>query len=211
MSIGILGKKLGMTYILDEQGNPVAVTVVESSPCPIAQVKSKQKDGYSALQIGFQEKKKNIKKPLLGHFKKAAVSAQQFLKEIRISSQEESKFQKGQFLKADIFAVGDYVDISGVSKGKGFQGGVKRWGWKGGPKSHGSMFHRRVGSIGASSDPSRVLRGQHMPGRMGNAKTTVKNLRIAKIDAENNILCIRGGVPGHRDTILMIKRAETKK
>lgn len=188
MSIGILGRKLGMTHILDGQGNPVPVTVIETPPCPIVQIKNKQRDGYSALQIGFQEKKKNIKK------------------ELRITPQQEGEFQEGYVLKTDIFKVGDYVKVSGVSKGKGFQGGVKRWGWKGGPKTHGSMTHRRVGSIGASSDPSRVLKGQHLPGRMGNAKTTVKNLRVVKIDAENDILCLKGGVPGHRNSVLMIRK-----
>ena len=136
-----------MTHILDGQGNPVPVTVIETPPCPIVQIKNKQRDGYSALQIGFQEKKKNIKKPLLGHFKKSGVSVYQFLEEIRIAPQQKDEFQEGYVLKTDIFKVGDYVKVSGVSKGKGFQGGVKRWGWKGGPKTHGSRTHRRVGSI----------------------------------------------------------------
>ncbi len=195
-----------MTHILDGQGNPVPVTVIETPPCPIVQIKNKQRDGYSALQIGFQEKKKNIKKPLLGHFKKSGVSVYQFLEEIRIAPQQKDEFQEGYVLKTDIFKVGDYVKVSGVSKGKGFQGGVKRWGWKGGPKTHGSRTHRRVGSIGASSDPSRVFRGQHMPGRMGNAKTTLKNLKVMKVDVENNILCIKGGIPGHRNSVLMIRK-----
>jgi len=188
MSIGILGRKLGMTHILNEQGNPVPVTVIEAPPCPIVQIKNKQRDGYSALQIAFQKRGKDIKK------------------EVRITSQEENEFQEGHLLKADIFKVGDYVKVIGVSKGKGFQGGVKRWGWRGGPKTHGSMSHRRVGSIGASSDPSRVLKGQHLPGRMGNAKTTIKNLRVMKVDVENNILCIKGGVPGSRNSVLLIKK-----
>lgn len=206
MSIGILGRKLGMSQIFDEQGRALPITVIETGPCPIVQIKNKQRDGYSALQIGFQEKKKNTKKPLLGHFKKNDISPQQVLQEIEISSQQESEFQKGQILKVDIFKSGDLIEVKGISKGKGFQGGMKRWGWKGGPKTHGSMFHRRVGSIGASSDPSRVLKGTHMPGRMGNAKTTVKNLRVVKVDAENNILCVCGGVPGHRSSILLIRK-----
>ncbi len=210
MQFGILGRKLGMTHLLDEQGYKVPVTVIETGPCPIVQIKSKKKDGYSAIQLGFLKKDKNVKIPLIGHFKKNNIPPHQVIHEIKLVSQQESEFQKGQVLKVDIFEAGDLVDVSGISKGKGFQGGMKRWGWHGGPKTHGSMTHRRIGSIGASSDPSRVFKGQHMPGRMGNTKRTVKNLRVVKVDVKNNILCLKGGVPGHSNSILIIKKTKCK-
>ncbi|RKY38333.1 MAG: 50S ribosomal protein L3 [Candidatus Omnitrophota bacterium] len=206
MPIGLLGRKLGMTQIVNEQGNFVPVTVLEAGPCPVVQIKNKEKDGYSALQLGFGEKNKNINKPLRGHFEKRAIKPSQFLRELRIEPSQEEKFKEGDVLKVDIFQVGEYVDVSGVSKGKGFQGGVKRWGWRGGPKTHGSMSHRRIGSIGASSDPSRVFKGHHMPGRTGGQRVTVKNLRVMKVDVENNLLCVKGSVPGHRNALLLIKK-----
>lgn len=210
---GILGKKLGMTQIFKETGKSIPVTVIEAGPCYIIQIKNKSKDGYSALRLGFDpQKEKKTKKPELGVYKKINVSPQKFMKEIRISDDKNEKYKLGDKVCADIFNPGDFVDISGTSIGCGFQGGMKRWGWKGGPKGHGSMFHRRVGSIGSgSADPSRVFKGQHMPGHMGAAKITIQNLEVVEVDTANNIIVIKGAVPGHKNNYLVIKKAKKRK
>lgn len=209
MALGILGKKLGMTQIFNQEGNIVPVTVIEVGPCPVLQVKTQDKDGYSAIQVGFGQKKENkTTKPILGHFKKSNAKPHRFIREFRVDKPQDYKL--GQEILADIFVPGDCVDVIGTSIGKGFQGGVKRWHWAGGPESHGSMQHRQVGSIGASSTPSHTYRGQHMPGRMGNARATAQNLEVIKSDKDNNLLVIKGAVPGPDGGLLIIRRAKKK-
>jgi len=209
MALGILGKKLGMTRIFNQDGNIVPVTVIEAGPCPVLQVKTKDKDGYVAIQVGFQEKREKLAtKAMLGHFKKSNAKPQRFVREFRLDNIEQYKV--GQNILVDIFTPGDCVDIIGTSIGKGFQGGVKRHHWRGGPESHGSMHHRAVGSIGGSSDPSRVYKGQRFPGRMGNAQVTVQNLEIIKVDKENNLLAVRGAVPGSDGTLLVVRVGKKK-
>jgi len=203
---GFLGKKLGMTSIFDNEGNCIPVTLIEAGPCYITQIKSVEKDGYSAVQIGFLSmKEKHAVKPLLGTFKKAHLSPLRYLREFKPEEGEE--YQLGQELKTDIFNVGEKVNITGVSKGKGFAGVVKKYHFRGGPKTHGqSDRHRAPGSIGASAYPSRVFKGMRMPGRMGNEKITVKNLEIVNIDTENNLLYLKGSVPGGRNSVVEIRK-----
>lgn len=207
--IGLLGRKIGMTQLFDEEGRQIPVTVLQVGPCVVTQLKTQEKDGYNAVQFGFGEKKeKRTSKPLLGHFKKAAVSPKQFIREIRTDDLEG--LVVGKELKVDQFEAGEYVDVEGISIGKGFQGVVKRHHFKGGPKSHGSMFGRVAGSIGASSFPSRVVKGMRMPGQMGNARATVQNLKVIKVDPEDNLLVVRGAVPGTEDQYLVVRTALKK-
>jgi large subunit ribosomal protein L3 len=195
MKKGILGKKLGMTQIFDENGKIVPVTVIEAGPCLVIQKKTVEKEGYQSIQVGFDDiREKLVNKPRKGHFAKAGVALKRFVKEFRL--EDISGYQIGQEIKADIFAAGDKVDISGVSKGKGFQGAIKRWNQSRGPMSHGSKFHRAPGSSGASSDPSKTFKNKRMPGHMGFVSTTVLNLSVAKVMLEKNIILIKGGVPG---------------
>ena len=202
--IGLLGRKIGMTQLFDEEGRQIPVTVLEAGPCVVTQVKTQAKDGYNAVQLGFGRKKeKRTSRPLIGHFKKAGVSPVQFLREIR--TDELGSLKAGQALDVDQFEVGEYVDVEGPSIGKGFQGVVKRHHFKGGPKSHGSMFCRVAGSIGASSFPSRVIKGVRMPGHMGNEQVTVQNLKVVKVDPENHLLVVRGPVPGTEANCLVIR------
>jgi large subunit ribosomal protein L3 len=209
MSVGILGKKIGMSQVFRDDGRVIPVTVIEAGPCNILQIKTKAKDGYDAVQIGFGEKKeKNVSKPDMGKFKKINVTPKRFVREIQTSP--DQKFELGQQVKVDVFAAGDAVDIVGTSIGKGFQGGMKRWHWKGGKKTHGSTSHRRVGSIGSSTTPGRVIRGHHMPGRMGGDIVTVQNLEVVKIDPENNLLVVEGAVPGATNGLLIIKKAKKR-
>ena len=177
-----------MTQIFGEEGQVIPVTVIESGPCSILQVKTKEKDGYNAIQAGFKDK---------------------FIKEMQVAN--PASYKVGQNIDVAQFSVGDFVDIAGTSKGKGFQGGIKRWNWSSGPKSHGSMSHRAPGSIGASAFPSRVLKGHHLPGHMGNQKVTVQNLEVIKVDKDNNLLVVSGSVPGHRNCFLIIKESKKKK
>jgi len=209
MALGILGKKVGMTQIYNQDGGVIPVTVIEAGPCPILQIKTKEKEGYSAVQIGFEEKKESRTiKPLLGVFKKANVKPQHYIREFRVDKPEEYKV--GQQVLVDIFQPSDCIDVIGTSIGKGFQGGVKRFHWAGGPKSHGSMHHRAPGSIGASSDPSRSYKGQRLPGRMGNVRVTVQNLEVVSIDKDNNLLIVKGAVPGPDGKLLVIRRGKKK-
>lgn len=209
MAKGLLGKKIGMTQIFDENGQVIPVTVIEAGPCRVLQLKTIEKDGYSSIQLGFGQKKQSVvNKPELGHLRKSGSHPPAFVREIRISTDE--KYEVGQELKVDIFKPGDYVDITGTSIGKGFQGGMKRWHYSGGPKTHGSMSHRRPGSIGASADPSRVFKGHHMPGRMGGKKKTIQNLKVVRIDPENNLLMVKGAVSGKNNSYLIIKQALKK-
>ena len=204
--IGLLGRKVGMTQLFDEEGRQIPVTVLQTGPCVVMQLKTKEKDGYSAAQIGFgEQKEKRTSKPLLGHFKKAGASPKQFIREIRTDDLEG--LTVGKELRVDQFEVGEYVDVEGISIGKGFQGVVKRHHFRGGPKSHGSMFGRVAGSIGASSFPSRVVKGMRMPGQMGDQQVTVQNLKVIKVDLENNLLVVRGPVPGTEDRCLVIRTA----
>ncbi len=204
---GIIGKKRGMTRVFDKQGHAVPVTVIEAGPCPVVQVKTQQKDGYNAVQIGFGEKRRKlVTLPLQGHFEKAKVEPKRLLREIRMDQVE--KLKVGQQLKVDMFAVGEKVKVSGISKGLGFQGGVRRHGFHGGPKTHGQSDRLRApGSIGASSFPSRVYKGQRMAGRMGREKVTVRNLEVVVVDSERNLLLLRGAVPGKVNSYLTIRKA----
>lgn len=201
---GILGKKIGMTHIFADDGKAVSVTVIEAGPCPVLAV------GEKVLQVGFdQAQEKKVKKPQAGYFKKLSIAPRKFIREIAKDAGKEYKV--GEEIKVDIFKAGDFVDISGISIGKGFQGGMKRWNWHGGPQTHGSMSHRRIGSLGSSTTPGRVWKGHHLPGHMGNVMVTTQNLRVVKIDANNNLLLIKGSVPGHKNSYLMIRKAKKKK
>ena len=206
MSIGILGKKLGMTRLFGEHGEAIPVTVIEAGPCHIVQVKSETTDGYKAIQVGFGQKKENrVNSPDRGRFKKANVPPLKVLREFRVDDIES--YQLGQQLTVQLFSPGESVDVSGISKGKGFTGVVQRWGFKGGKATHGSETHRAPGSIGASASPSRVFRGMPMAGRMGGKRVTVQSLEVIKVDTERNLLVVKGSVPGPRNGILMIKKA----
>ena len=203
----LIGKKLGMTRFFDETGKNVVVTIIEVGPCYVTEVKTAKKHSYDAVQLGFNEKREKLTtKPLLGHFKKAKVKPLRILKEFKTYN-SESLPKLGEEIKVDVFSVGDKVTITGISKGKGFAGGVKRHGFSGGPKSHGQSDRLRApGSIGQSSYPSRVFKGIKMAGRMGGKKITVKNLKVMKVDADNNLLLVQGAVPGHIKSFVYIKK-----
>ncbi len=204
MKKAIIGKKIGMTQIFDENGKVLPVTVVEAGPCVVTQKKTIENDGYDAIQVGFGEiREKLVNKPAKGHFAKAGVSLRRTLKEFRL--EDTSAYEVGQEIKADLFAVGDKVDVSGVSKGKGFQGVIKRWNQQRGPMSHGSKFKRAPGSMGAASDPSRTFKNKKMPGHMGAANTTVLNLEVVKVIAEKNLILIKGGIPGPNKSTVVIR------
>jgi large subunit ribosomal protein L3 len=206
MKKAILGRKLGMTQVFNENGKIVPVTVVEAGPCVVVQKKTTEKDGYEAIQVGFADvREKLVNKPKAGHFNKAGVSLKRVLKELRL--EDISGYEVGQEIKADVFAAGEKVDVSGISKGKGFQGVIKRWNANRGPMSHGSKFHRAVGSMGGSSDPARTFKNKKLPGHMGNVNTTVLNLEVVKIMAEKNIILIKGGVPGPNKGYVVIRNS----
>jgi large subunit ribosomal protein L3 len=208
MSKGIIGKKLGMTQVFDEDGSAVGVTAVEVEPSVVLQVKTKDKDGYDAIQIGYgRTKQKNVTKPLQGHLNKANKGFFRFIREF--PSQSET-YDVGQEITADIFKTGDYVDVVGTSKGKGFQGVVKRHGFGGGRATHGSMHHRAPGSIGASADPSRVFKGTKMGGQMGNVRKTIQNLQVWQVRSDRNLLLLKGAVPGSKNGFVLIKKATKK-
>ncbi len=205
----ILGKKLGMTQIFHEEGGVVPVTVVQAGPCTVVQVKTPDKDKYAALQLGFEERDpKRSKKPLQGHFAKGKVPSFRYLKEVRVP--DPGPYQVGQVITVEEFKVGDLVDVVGISKGKGFMGVVKRWGFRGGAATHGSMFHRAPGSIGASSYPSRVWPGQKMGGHQGDKQVTLQNLEIVEVRPRQNLLLIKGAIPGGRRGFLLIRQAKKK-
>ena len=204
MKKGLIGKKIGMTQIFDEKGNVIPVTVIEAGPCVVAQVKTEDNDGYNAIQLGFGDvKDKHITKPEKGHFAKAKLTAKKHLREFKLDSIEGIKV--GDELKADVFEAGEKVDVQGTSKGKGFQGVIKRHGQHRGPMGHGSMYHRRPGSMGATSTPGRVFKGKKLPGHMGSVKVTVQNLDVVRVDMDKNVLLIKGSVPGAKGAILKIK------
>ena len=204
MKKGLIGRKVGMTQIFDEKGNVIPVTVIEAGPCVVAQVKTVETDGYDAMQLGFGEvKDKHINKPEKGHFSKAGLEAKKHLREFRLDSVENVKV--GDELKADVFEAGEKIDVQGTSKGKGFQGVIKRHGQHRGPMGHGSMYHRRPGSMGSTSTPGRVFKGKKLPGHMGVQKITIQNLEIIKVDMDKNVLLVKGSVPGPKGAILKIK------
>lgn len=208
MSKGIIGKKLGMTQVFADDGATVGVTVVEVEPSVIVQVKTKDKDGYDAIQLGYgRTKQKNVTKPLQGHFNKVNKGLFRNLKEFQA---ESGKYEKGQEITAEIFQVGDFVDVVGTSKGKGFQGVVKRHGFGGGRATHGSMFHRAPGSIGASADPARVFKGTKMGGQMGNVRKTIQNLQVWQVRPDRNLLLLKGSIPGSENGFVLIKKAKKK-
>lgn len=201
---GLLGRKLGMTRVFTEDGRWIEVTLLEAGPCTVVQRKNVETDGYNAVQVGFGEvKESRCNKPQAGHFSKAGVSAKRVLREFRIDATSELK--AGDEIGTDIFKVGDRLDVSGTSKGKGFAGVIKRYGFKGGPGGHGSHFHRAPGSIGQSADPSKVYKGKRLPGRMGNAKVTTQNLEVVTVDAEKNLIAVRGAVPGANGGLVVLK------
>lgn len=203
---GLLGRKLGMTRVFTEDGRWIEVTILEAGPCTVVQRKTTETDGYSAVQVGYGDvKDSRCTKPALGHFKRAGVSAKRILREFRVD--DSSELGVGDEIKNDIFKVGDRVDVSGTSKGKGFAGVIKRYGFNGGPGSHGSHFHRAPGSIGQSADPAKVYKGKRLPGRMGNARVTTQNLEVVTIDAEKNIIGVRGSVPGANGGLVVVKRS----
>ncbi|MEG2934910.1 MAG: 50S ribosomal protein L3 [Clostridium sp.] len=204
MKKAILGKKLGMTQIFDENGKVIPVTVVEAGPCAVIQKKTVETDGYTAIKVGFDVKREALfNKPQKGQFAKAGVAPRKFVREFRLETIEN--FEVGQEILVDTFAVGDKVDVTGISKGKGFQGAIKRWNFSIGPKSHGSKFHRAPGSQGASSDPSRTFKNRKMPGHMGHVKRTVINLEVAKVIPEKNVILIKGGIPGSKKGYVVIR------
>ena len=206
MKKAIIGKKVGMTQIFDENGRVIPVTVVEAGPCVVVQKKTIEKDGYEAIQVGFGDvREKLVNSPRKGHFAKAGVSLRRTLKEFRLENANE--YEVGQEITADVFVAGDKVDVSGVSKGKGFQGTIKRWNASRGPMSHGSKFHRAPGSMGAASDPSRTFKNKRMPGHMGAKNTTVLNLEVVKIMPEKNIILIKGGIPGPNKGTVVIRNS----
>ena len=206
MKKGIIGRKVGMTQIFDEKGNVIPVTVIEAGPCTVAQVKTVETDGYDAVQLGFGEiKDKHINKPEKGHFAKAGLEAKKHLREFRLESVEGVKV--GDEVKADVFEAGEKVDVQGISKGKGFQGVIKRHGQHRGPMGHGSMYHRRPGSMGSTSTPGRVFKGKRLPGHMGANTITIQNLEVVAVDLDKNVILVRGSVPGVNGAILKIRQS----
>ena len=204
MKKGIIGRKIGMTQIFDEKGNVVPVTVIEAGPCIVAQVKTVETDGYDAIQLGFEDvKDKHINKPEAGHFAKAKLANKKHLREFRLDSIEGYKV--GDELKADVFEAGERVDVQGISKGKGFQGVIKRHGQHRGPMGHGSMYNRRPGSMGSTSTPGRVFKGKKLPGHMGRVTVTIQNLDVVRVDMDKNVILLKGSVPGPKGTILKVK------
>jgi large subunit ribosomal protein L3 len=205
----LLGKKLGQTTFFEENGKATHVTVLEVGPCIVIQKKSQEKEGYNALQLGYGEKKeKHTTKALQAHFKKSGATPKAVLKEIHV--EDVAHFQVGQSLTVEIYKDVQWVDVTGVTKGKGFQGAVRRHGFRGGRNSHGSMFHRAPGGIGASSDPSRVYPGSRMPGHMGTDKNTILNLRVVKVDSDNNLLFVKGAVPGAEGGLITVRPSVKK-
>ena len=206
MQKALIGKKIGMTQIFDANGNVVPVTVVEAGPCSVVMKKTVENDGYDAVQVGFGDiREKLVNKPETGHFAKAGVAVKRFVKEFKFENTAD--YALAQEIKADIFEAGDKIDATAISKGKGFQGAIKRHNQSRGPMAHGSKYHRHAGSNGACSDPSKVFKGKHMPGHMGSKKITVQNLVVVRVDAENNLLLVKGSVPGPKKSLVTIKEA----
>ena len=206
MKKAILGTKIGMTQIFDEDGKVIPVTVILAGPCTVVQKKTVETDGYDAIQVGFGEvKEKALNKPMKGHFAKADTAAKKYLREFRLD--DISAINVGDEIKADAFEAGEKVDVTGISKGKGFAGPMKRWGMHRGPMTHGSGYHRGSGSMGACSNPGRVMKGKKLPGHMGVDKVTVQNLEVVKVNAEENIILVKGAVPGNKGGLVTIKNS----
>ena len=206
MKKAILATKVGMTQIFNEDGMLIPVTVLHAGPCVVTQVKTDENDGYTAVQVGFGDiREKLVNKPETGHFAKAGVAVKRFVKEFRFENAAE--YEVGQEIKADIFAAGDHIDATAVSKGKGFQGAIKRHGQSRGPMAHGSKYHRHAGSNGSATTPGRVFKGKHMPGHMGAVRVTVQNLEVVSVDAEKNLILVKGAVPGPKKSLVMLKES----
>ena len=210
MKKAIIGKKIGMTQIFDAEGKVIPVTVIEAGPCVVTQLKTEEKEGYNAVQMGFADvKEKKLNKPQLGHLKKAGEAVKKYLKEFRF--EDCTMFQVGDVIKADMFAEGDCVDVTGISKGKGYAGVIKRWNAGRSPMSHGAgPMHRHQGSMGACSDPSKIMKGKMMPGHLGAEQVTIQNLDVVKVDAEMNMIAVRGAVPGPKGGIVFLKNTVKK-
>ena len=206
MKKGLIGKKVGMTQIFDEAGKVIPVTAIEAGPCTVAQVKTVETDGYDAVQLGFGEvKEKHINKPEKGHFAKAGVETQRYLREIKVENVDE--YEIGSKITVDAFTTEDNVDVQGTSKGKGFQGVIKRHGQHRGPMGHGSMYHRRPGSMGSTTTPGRVFKGKKLPGHMGSQTSTILNLDVVKIDTDKNVILVKGSIPGAKKSIVRVRKS----
>ena len=202
----ILGKKIGMTQVFAEDGRVVPVTVVEAGPCVVISKKTTETDGYSAVQVGFGEvQEKRLNKPTLGQFKKVSATPTKYLREFRMDGAEE--LEVGSEYKADVFEIGETVDVSGTSKGKGFLGVIARWGQHRGPMTHGSRYHRRPGSMGACASPAKVMKGKRLPGRGGHEKVTIQNLEVIRIDADKNLILVKGAIPGANGGLVTVKKS----
>jgi len=207
---GLIGRKVGMTQVFGEDGSHIPVTVLRAGPCTVVGIRRRETHGYDALQLGFEPWRKHVPKPMAGHFKKLGVPPMRVVRELRLdraAAERLGSYHVGQTLTVDLFRAGELVDVVGVTKGRGFQGGVKRHGWYGGDATHGSMFHRAPGSIGASSDPSRVWPGHNLPGRMGGERRTVLNLTVVRVMPEQNLLLVRGAVPGPNGGLVLIRKS----
>jgi len=209
MPIGLLGKKLGMTHVYDEYGHRRAVTAVQAGPCTVLQVREPSRHRYHAVQVGFEPTKESkLRKAELGQFKKAGASPFRYVREFRLNGEKSVEaWQVGQQLTVELFQENELVDVTGTSIGKGFQGGVRRWNWKGGPQTHGSMSHRAPGSIGSTTTPGRVLRGHHLPGHMGADRVTVQDVRVVRVDVEHHLLLIEGAVPGAEQALVLVRKS----
>lgn len=206
MKKAILATKVGMTQIFDENGILVPVTVLQAGPCVVTQVKTVENDGYSAVQVGFVDKReKLVNKPVKGHFDKAGVSYKRFVREFKLEDAEN--YNVKDEIKVDVFVAGDKIDATAISKGKGFQGAIKRHGQSRGPMAHGSKFHRHAGSNGSATSPGKVFKGKKMPGQMGGVKVTIQNLEVVRVDAESNLLLIKGAVPGPKKCLVTVKNS----
>ena len=204
MKKAIIGRKIGMTQIFDEKGLVIPVTAIEAGPCTVTQIKTVETDGYNAIQLGFGEiKEKHLTKPKKGMFEKSKLTPKKYLREFRV--EETKEYKVGDELKADVFENGDKLDIQGTTKGKGFQGVIKRHGQHRGPMGHGSMYHRRPGSMGSTSTPGRVFKGKKLPGHMGNVTVTIQNLKVVRVDMDKNVILVKGSVPGNKGAILKIR------
>ncbi len=204
MKKAIIGTKLGMTQVFNEDGTMVPVTVIKAGPCSVVQVKTVENDGYEAVQLAYEDKKKNVNKPQKGHYDKAGVEPKRIIKEAKF--EDASEYNLGDEVKVGIFETGDKVDITGTSKGKGFQGAIKRHGFGRGPMSHGSKYHRGAGAMSAAATPARVRKGKKLPGQMGNVRSTVQNLEVIRVDEEMNVMLVKGAVPGSRGSVVMIRQ-----
>ncbi len=211
MSIGLIGRKLGMTQIFNEDGIVIPVTAVELGPCYVLDRKTQDKHGYNSLQLGFIDAFKNVNSPMKGYFDKVKVFPKKVLREFTLDDKEDNNYKVGDQIKADLFDTGDFVDVIGKTKGRGFQGVIKRHNFHRGPMSHGSRFHRRPGAMGGCADPARVFKGKKLPGRMGGANRTIQNLKIVDIILEDNIVLIKGAIPGPNNHIVLVSKAVKKK